>query len=379
MDFEFSYEQRALAESLSRFIGEAFPSRATVQHVGVDREPGAAWAKLAEIGAIGVLFPHEAGGYGEGAFDVVNVFEVLGRERLVDQPFLPVLLAGAMLSVSGPHRALFQALLEGEAVVTLAHCEADGAWEPEYVTTRARRHGDAWVLDGIKAGVPHGGQARFMIATARVSGASADADGIGAFLVPMDHEGVRVRAYPEIDGGQAAEVHLNAVAVGGDALIGAPGQAFEMLETSLAWGVLALCAQAVGAMDRLMEATIEYLKVRCQFDVPIGGNQALQHRVVEMMLAIEQSRSAVINAAAAPAPAGTLCPMAVAAAKITVGRAATLVAEEAIQLHGGIGMTWELDAAHYAGWLSMFDLRMGGEEVHLERYLRLKDFRAGNG
>ncbi|WP_418320095.1 acyl-CoA dehydrogenase family protein [Piscinibacter sakaiensis] len=368
MNFEYTYEQTSLAESITRCIKDTLPTPShrsrqferTPEHAGT-------WQALAEIGAVGVLFDQEVGGYGEDLFDVVNVFEVFGRALLVDQPFLGTLMAGRVLAASTPHHDLLQAVIAGESVVTLAHCETDATWEPSYVTTRAERQGDAWVLDGVKAAVPNARDAKDFVVSARTAGAPEDKAGITMFLVPAVGKGVKVRSYPEIDGGRAAEVAFESVVLDDKAIIGAEGQAFRTLERGIAIGTLALCAQAVGAMDALINDTIEYLKVRKQFATPIGRNQAIQHRIVEMMIALEEARSSVINAAAQSDEAAFL--KAAAAAKITTNASSRLIGEEAIQLHGGIGMTWELESAHYASWLSMVGVRLGDDDMHLERYL----------
>ena len=373
MEFEFSYEQKTLAQSISRCIRDGLPPppvRAK-EMAGGGSSSGQVWSSLSEIGAVGALFHESVGGYGESAFDILNVFEVLGRELLVDQPFLACLLAGGILAKSPSHAELFGELVQGSVIATLAHCEGDGAWEPEYVTTSARSQADRWILDGVKAAVPNADEAHMLVVSARTSGAASDSTGISTFLVPADQAGVVIRAYPEIDGARAAEVTLQSVELPQEALIGHLDGAFASLAESIAMGTLALSTQAVGAMETLTGITTEYLKVRRQFGNVIGSNQALQHRIVEMMLVAEQSRSAVINAADLASSSRLDFLKAVAAAKVTTGAAATQIAEEAIQMHGGIGMTWELDAAHYASWLSMFDLRLGDAETHLARYLEL--------
>jgi alkylation response protein AidB-like acyl-CoA dehydrogenase len=190
--------------------------------------------------------------------------------------------------------------------------------------------------------------------------------------VPVDAAGVHRRGYPVIDGERAAEITLQGVAVDSDALLGGEGDGFELLERAIGAGIVALAAESLGAMDAAKEATLDYLRTRKQFGVPIGSFQALQHRMADMLLEIEQARSALINAAAAlEDPDRIRRERALSAAKVTVGRVGTLVAEESIQLHGGIGMTWELPVAHYAKRLVMNDHRLGDEDHHLERYIAL--------
>ncbi len=237
---------------------------------------------------------------------------------------------------------------------------------------RAERSGDGWTLNGAKAVVTGGEHADLFLVSARTSGAEDDAAGISLFLVSAGTPGVTVRGYDLIDGGRAAELGFENVALGADSLLGEAGAGHALLEHATGRGILALCAEAVGAMDCARDATLEYLRTRRQFGVPIGSFQALQHRMADVLLEIEQARSAVINAAAAlDHPDRATRERALSAAKYTIGRIGTLVAEESIQLHGGIGMTWELPLAHYAKRLVMIDHQLGDEDHHLRRYIAL--------
>jgi alkylation response protein AidB-like acyl-CoA dehydrogenase len=207
---------------------------------------------------------------------------------------------------------------------------------------------------------------------ARSTGSVDDEAGISLFLVPAKAKGVARRGYPTIDGGRAAEVVLGRVEVGADALLGEAGAGYATLERAVGAGLVALAAESLGAMDVAKDATLEYLRTRKQFGVPIGSFQALQHRMADMLVEVEQARSAVINAAAALDNDDRVArERALSAAKVTAGRAGTLVAEESIQMHGGIGMTWELPLAHYAKRLVMIDHQLGDEDHHLARYVAL--------
>ncbi len=229
----------------------------------------------------------------------------------------------------------------------------------------------AYALNGVKSVVQNAENADAFVVSARVSGEIEDEAGISLFIVPADAKGVSVRGYPTIDGGRAAEVTLQDVQLPGDALLGAAGSGYATLEKAVGAGIVALCAEALGAMDEAKKATLEYLRTRKQFGVPIGSFQALQHRMASMLLEIEQARSAVINAAAALSAERIVRERALSAAKYSIGRIGTLVAEESIQMHGGIGMTWELPLAHYAKRLVMIDHQLGDEDHHLERYIAL--------
>ncbi len=373
MNFQHTEDRRMLADTLNRFISEQY-GFATRDRIARSAEGFSSdlWGRFAQLGVIGALFDETDGGFGGGGFDISVVFESLGR-GLVVEPFLDTLIVGRAVAQSGndAQKAVLGELIDGSRIVALAHGEPDSHYELARVTTRAQRSGNAWQLNGAKAVVQHGEHASILLVSARTSGADDSADGITLFLVPCDTAGVNVRGYRKIDGGRAAEVTFDNVTLGDDALLGKVGEGFATLEYAVACGVLALCAEAVGAMDVAKDYTLEYLRTRKQFGVPIGSFQALQHRMADLLLEIEQARSAVINAAAALAGERKARERAVSAAKYSIGRIGALVAEESIQLHGGIGMTWELPLAHYAKRLVMIDHQLGDEDHHLERFIAL--------
>jgi alkylation response protein AidB-like acyl-CoA dehydrogenase len=330
------------------------------------------WQELAELGVIGALFSEADGGFGGAGFDIAVVFESLGR-GLVVEPFLCAVLAGrAIAAAEGSARKQWiEKIIAGESIAAFAHDEPDAHYTLAHVQTRAEQVGSDWLLSGAKAVVQHGESADVFVVSARNSGAVEDEAGICLFLVPADAKGVTVRGYPTIDGGRAAELTLQDVKLPADALLGAPGAGFAAIENAVGAGILALCSEALGAMDEAKKATLEYLQTRKQFGQFIGSFQALQHRMANMLLEIEQARSAVINAAAALNAERVVRERALSAAKFSIGRIGTLVAEESIQMHGGIGMTWELPLAHYAKRLIMIDHQLGDEDHHLARYIEL--------
>ena len=371
MNFQHTEDRRMLADTLNRFVSEQYGfetrDRLARSDVGFSRE---LWGQFAELGIIGALFSEAEGGFGGDGFDIAVVFESLGR-GLVVEPFLGALIVGRAVAHAGndAQKALIANLIDGSVVAALAHEEPGSHYELSNVTTRAVRRANGWVLAGAKAVVQQAEEAGVLLVSARTSGADDAEDGISLFLVPRDAAGLTVRGYRKIDGGRAAEVVLDDVCVGDDALLGPQDAGFATLERSIGFGVLALCAEAVGAMDVAKDFTLEYLRTRKQFGVAIGSFQALQHRMADLLLEIEQARSAVINAAAALGTGGVARERALSAAKYSIGRIGALVAEECIQLHGGIGMTWELPLAHYAKRLVMIDHQLGDEDHHLERYI----------
>jgi len=379
MNFQHTEDRRMLADTLKRFISEQY-GFATRDRIARSEHgfSTALWARFAELGIIGALFDEANGGFGGGGFDISIVFESLGR-GLVVEPFLDTLIVGRAIARSGSdaQKTALAELIDGSRIVALAHGEPDSHYELARVTTRARRgvnadgSGNGWTLTGKKAVVQHGEQASWFLVSARTSGDDEAQAGITLFVVPRDAAGVSVRGYRKIDGGRAAEVTLDNVALGDAALLGSADAGFATLEYALSCGVLALCAEAVGAMDVAKDYTLDYLRTRKQFNVPIGSFQALQHRMADLLLDIEQARSAVINAAAALDGERIARERAVSAAKYSIGRIGARVAEECIQLHGGIGMTWELPLAHYAKRLVMIDHQLGDEDHHLERFVAL--------
>lgn len=373
MNFEHTEDRRMLADSLNRFIAEqyAFETRDRIAKSaqGFSSE---IWQQFAELGVIGALFSEADGGFGGGGFDVAVVFEALGR-GLVVEPLLGAVMAGEAISVAGSdaQKGVLAEIIGGTTIAALAHDEPETHYELSRVQTRAERSGDGWVLNGAKAVVQQGEQANLFVVSARTSGAVDDEAGISLFLVPAKAQGLVLRGSPAIDGGRVAELTLDNVKLGASALLGAEGQGYATLERATGRGLLALCAEALGAMEAAKTATLEYLRTRKQFGTLIGSFQALQHRMADLLLEIEQARSAVINAAAAIDADRVTRERALSAAKVSIGRIGTLVAEESIQMHGGIGMTWELPLAHYAKRLVMIDHQLGDEDHHLQRYIAL--------
>jgi alkylation response protein AidB-like acyl-CoA dehydrogenase len=374
MNFNQTESRRMLTESLDRYLGEQYGIRErhaiSVSATGYSAKH---WAALADMGAIGALFSEDQGGYGGEGFDIATVFEALGR-GLVVEPFLASgVLAGSALVHAGnrEQRALIAGLIDGSHIATLAHEEADSRYAFHQVATQAVRAGEGYVISGAKAVVPFGDQAQTLVVSARTSGATTDASGISLFLVPASAPGVTLRGHPNADGTRAAAIAFDQVRVPASALLGAEGAGLATLEFAIGRSILALCAEALGIMDVIRRFTVEYLQTRKQFGKPIGSFQALQHRMATVLLEIEQARSAVINAASNLSADRITRERSLSAAKLTIGRTGTLVAEECIQLHGGMGVAWEMTMPHYAKRLVMIDHQLGDEDHHLARYIAL--------
>ncbi|SAL00931.1 acyl-CoA dehydrogenase family protein [Caballeronia ptereochthonis] len=373
MNFQHTEDRRMLADSLNRFMAEQYGfdvrDRIARSEEGYSRDM---WRRFCELGIVGAFFDESAGGFGGDGFDIAVVFEALGR-GLVVEPFLDALIVGRALAYAGNdrQREIVAKMIDGAAIAAFAHDEPGSHYELARVTARAARRGDGWVLNGAKGVVRQGEHADVLLVSARTSSGEHDQAGISLFVVPREAKGVHVRGYRMIDGGRAAEVLLEDVTLDADTLVGDEGAGFGTLEQAVGYGLVALASEAVGAMDVAKEHTLEYLRTRKQFGVPIGTFQALQHRMADVLLEIEQARSAAINAAAAVGGAGVERERALSAAKYSIGRIGARVAEESIQLHGGIGMTWELALSHYAKRLVMIDHQLGDEDHHLARYIEL--------
>jgi hypothetical protein len=371
MDFTPTDERRMLADTLGRYLATEYDFEARKRAMAApDGFSRAAWAGMAELGVVGALFDEAAGGFGGAGFDVGTVFEALGRSIVVE-PFLGTLLAGRLLAAGGADGELLASIIDGSTLATAALFEADGRYDAMRVAMRAERSGEDWVLTGTKAVVPMLEAADVVVVSARTGGQGAAEAGISLFAVRRGAPGVEVRGYGLIDGARGGELRLDGARLDASCLVGPEGGAAPLIEAALAAGVVALSYEALGAMGAARDATLDYLRTRVQFGAPIGKSQVLQHRMATVEIEIEQARSPAINAAASLDGDRHTRERAVSAAKYTIGRVGTLVAEEAIQMHGGIGMTWELPLSHYAKRIVMIDHQLGDEDYHLQRYIDL--------
>jgi len=374
MNFEHTEERRMLADSLNRFIAEQYTFEARNRIAATPEGMSATfWQQFAELGVPGALVREQDGGFGGGGFDIAVVFEALGRGLVVEPLLGSAVLAAEAIAHAGneAQRAHLEGIVDGSVIAAFAHDEPGSHYEMARLATRAERQGDGWVLNGAKAVVAQGEAAHFFVVSARVEGAIDDEAGIALFVVPADAPGLTITGSPSIDGGRVAELKFDNVALGANDVLGEAGQGYATLERAIGRGVLALCAESLGAMEAAKAATLDYLRTRKQFGMLIGSFQALQHRMADLLLEVEQARSAVINAAAALDADRLTRERALSAAKMSIGRIGTLVAQECIQLHGGIGMTWELPLAHYAKRIVMIDHQLGDEDHHLQRYIAL--------
>jgi alkylation response protein AidB-like acyl-CoA dehydrogenase len=373
MDFTYSNEQVALQETLQRFISRdyGFERRRELARSELGFSAGA-WAQYAELGLLSLPFPEEFGGLGGNAVDVMLVMEQIGRGLLLE-PFLSsVVMCGGLIrdAASDSLKAdLLPRIGAGELKLALACYEPAGRYDLSRVACTAARSGGGWRLSGQKIVVLDAPSADYFLVSARVGGGAENAQGVSLFLIERGTAGLSLHSYPTQSGGRAADLRLDDVAFGADALIGAPGSGVAIVERAVDKGVAALCAETVGIIAALNEATLNYLKTRKQFGVPIGKFQALQHRMADMFIAAEQSRSMAVNAAVyADSEDAAVRRRAVSGAKAYIGRAARLVGQEAVQMHGAMGVVDDVIVSHYFKRLTMIDMSLGDVDHHLARF-----------
>jgi pimeloyl-CoA dehydrogenase small subunit len=375
MDFDLNEEQRLLKETLERLIGDryAFEQRKVYGQSpeGWSRE---LWRQYAELGLLGLPFAERYGGSGGGPIETMIAMESFGR-ALALEPFLAtVVLGGGFLRHGGTAEqcaGLIPRIADGSLTLAFAHTERQSRYNLADISTKAVRDGAGWVLDGEKGVVLHGDTADQLIVTARSGGGRRDRDGVGVFIVDAKEAGVSRRGYPTQDGLRAAEITLAGVRVGPEGVIGEPGAALPLVERVVDEAIAALCAEAVGAMAVMHELTVDYLKTRRQFGREIGSFQVLQHRAVDMLVALEQARSMAMFATMMTADENAdERRSAASAAKVQIGRSGRLVGQQAIQLHGGIGMTMEYKVGHYFKRVTMIDAMFGDTGHHLRELAR---------
>ncbi|PUB18992.1 acyl-CoA dehydrogenase family protein [Yoonia sediminilitoris] len=374
MNFDLTDERQMLQDGLRRLLRDSYTADA--QKIIAESDTGYSpkiWDSLAEMGLIGALFTEKQGGFAGAGFDLALVHEEMGRVGAVDPLIDTAVLGGGLIAACGndAQKALVEEVIAGTAHLALAHGEPTSRFDLSHVQTSATRNNDGYVLDGRKAVVVNAPNADHLIVSARTAGDVADRDGISLFLVPTATKGITLRSYPVVGGGLAAEVTLDQGQVDTGALLGPEGAAFDALATAHARATLAICAEALGLMEAIRDLTIDYLKTRKQFGVPIGKFQVLQHRMADVALEIEQARSAVINLAGHVDAVPQVRDVHVSATKNLIGTVARQVVEESIQMHGGIGLTAEYELGHFVKRLTMVDHRFGDTMYHLERFIAL--------
>jgi alkylation response protein AidB-like acyl-CoA dehydrogenase len=372
MDFNFTEEQTLLENMVTSFVRDNYPWE--VREAIVKTEEGwkpENWSQFAELGLLGVPFAEEFGGLGGSVVDTMIVMEQFGKGLIVE-PYMPsVVLAGGLISSLGSKEqveSIIPNIISGDSRYAFAHSEPQSRFDLFDVKTSAAVSGDDFILNGFKSVVFGGPIATHLIISARTSGDQRDTNGITLFLVDKKSEGLTLQNYPTIDEYRASEVVIENLKVSKDMVLGEVDNAYNAIDENIDRSTIAVCAEAVGILEVLKDATIDYCKNRKQFGQAIGKNQSIQHRLVDMMIEYEQSKSILYMACTSDLSDPTSRKKAVSAAKARIGKAIKYVGENAIQLHGGMGMVDEYLVSHYFKRATMLGVLFGNEDYHMKRF-----------
>jgi alkylation response protein AidB-like acyl-CoA dehydrogenase len=373
MDFSFSEEQILLRNSVARTLADAygFESWRAFTRSGEGRDPRH-WRQFAELGLMAAPLPEAFGGLGGSAVDAMVIMKEFGKALVIEPYVSTVIVGGGMIARAGSEaqkKEWLSKIAAGEAIIAAAFVEPPGRFDLATVATTAKRQGAAYVLNGRKAVVIGAPWADALLVTARIAGAEREANGIAIFLVDKQAKGVSARDYPTVDGARASEITFENVEVPAGRLIGEADGGFALAEQAADEAIAAHSAEAVGCMNVLLDATVAYSKARSQFGQPIGKFQALQHRMADMFVQLELSVSATLMATLKLA--GPERRQTASAAKVQIGKAGRFVGQQAVQIHGGMGMTDELNVGHYFKRLTMIDALYGNVDYHLKRFAGL--------
>ncbi|MFZ6874609.1 acyl-CoA dehydrogenase family protein [Undibacterium sp. Di27W] len=376
MDFNLTQEQTQFADALRRWVEKDYGFEQRKQIIeSAEGISSKAWAGLAELGALALPVPEEQGGFDGSAIDMLVIMQELGR-GIVIEPYFATVMGAEFLKKSDKHADVLEQISAGEVKLANALGERQSRHDLFDIATTASKSGDGFVLNGSKTVVLHGAQADKLIVSARSSGAQRDTYGISLFVVDANAEGVSHRDYRTIDGYRAADISFSNVQVGADTLLSAVDGGWELLDAVADYGVTLLCAESIGIMEAITAATLDYLKTRQQFGVPIGKFQVLQHRMAEMFMEMEQARSMATLAAVKIASDNVEeRRRTVSAAKARIGQAAKYIGQQAVQLHGGMGVTNELPVAHMFKRLTTIELTLGDTDHHLARFVAQPGFK----
>ena len=373
MDFSFSDEQTLLQESVSRFITNDYGFESRQKHSRSDAGYSFEnWQTFAELGWLGVPFSENHGGFGGGAVETMLMMEEFGKGLVVEPYLATVVACGSALNEAGSEdqkTAYIPEIIDGSKLWALAFAEPQGRFNLADLTTTATANGGTYLLSGHKSVVINGPNANFFILSARSSGEQRDETGVSLFIVPSDAKGLSRRDYPTVDGQRASELILDNVELDESNRLGDEGQGLNILQQAIDFATLAIGSEAVGCMEVLYKDTVEYCKNREQFGQPIGKFQVLQHRMVDMFMEHEQAKSLMFMAAMRwDEGYGAQAQKAVSAFKVQVGKSGKFVGQSAVQLHGGMGMTDELNIGHYFKRLTIIDTMFGNVDHHLKRF-----------
>mgnify|MGYP000020577255 CR=1 FL=1 len=375
MDFTYTETQDMVRDTLSRFLADTydFDKRRAMLGSEAGRDP-AIWQSLAtELGMLGAPFSEEHGGLGGGALENAIVMEEMGKVMAVEPYLQTVVIGGGALKAVGGAQAdaVIPEIIAGNCIIAFAYAEPQGRYNLANIKTTAKKDGGGYVLNGHKSVVYAAPWATHLLVTARTGGSGSERDGLSLFLVDAKADGIVRRDYPTVDGFRASEVYFENVAIPGDALLGGEGTGLPLIEQIVDEATVAVCAEACGVTAKLHEGTLEYTQQRKQFGQPISRFQVLQHRMVDMFMEVEQAKSMTIMATLKMGEDANDRMAAVSQAKAKVGRACKFVGQNAVQTHGGIGITDELAIGHYFKRATMIENQFGSVDHHYDRFERL--------
>ena len=372
MNFELSEEQKMIQQNVERFVQENYdlPKRVELS----SQDPGYSkdyWNSMAELGWLGLPFIEEDGGFGGNQIDTLVIMEQFGK-GLVLEPFLAnVVLGGGAIQMGGSEELkneMLSSLIEGSKQLTLAYAEQQSRFDLEDVSTSARQEGDKYIINGQKSMVLNAESSDHIVVVTRTSGGQVDEEGITLFLVDSDSKGLKRNNFPTVDGLRASEITFDNVEVNSERMIGGLNKGFIILRTVTNNAILALCAEAVGAMEVLYKDTVEYTQQREQFDHPLSDFQVLQHRMVDMFMEYEQCKSLLFRATMETIQDPDMAQRTIHALKHLIGKSGIFVGENAVQLHGGMGVTEELRVGHFFKRLLVIDSQFGNADFHLDKF-----------
>lgn len=374
MNFDHTEEQNMLRDSIAKWAAGQYDFDKRREALKSEDGWKKNWATFAELGLLAAPLPEEAGGLGGGPIDIAVVMEEFGK-ALVVEPYVSTVVigAGALLAAGDDAQkaAHLEAIASGERIIAFAQAEPKSRWALNDVSTTAKKDGAGFVLNGQKAVVLGAPQADYLLVSARTAGGQRDEKGVSLFVVPKNAKGVSTRDYPTMDGSRAAEVYLENVSVGAEALLGAADGALPLIERLVDEANAAYNHEAVGAMRMMTSSTQEYAKTRKQFGRAIADFQVLQHRMVDMFMHTEESVSMALLATLKLGESDAERAKAVSAAKVSIGRAGRFIGQAAVQIHGGMGVTDEMRVGHYFKRVTMLDSTFGNVDFHLKRYTAL--------
>ena len=374
MNFELSEEQKMIQQSVERFVQENYdlPKRVELS----SQDPGYSkdyWNSMAELGWLGLPFTEEVGGFGGNQIDTLVIMEQFGK-GLVLEPFLAnIVLGGGAIQMGGSEelkKEMLSSLIEGSKQITLAYAEQQSRFDLEDVATSARKEGEKYIINGQKSMVLNAESADHLVVVTRTNGSQVDEEGITLFLVDSDSKGLERNNFPTVDGLRASEITFDNVEVNSERMIGDPNKGFSILRTITNNAILALCAEAVGAMEVLYKDTVEYTQQREQFDHPLSDFQVLQHRMVDMFMEYEQCKSLLFRATMETIQDPSMAQRTIHALKHLIGKSGIFVGENAVQLHGGMGVTEELRVGHFFKRLLVIDSQFGNADFHLDKFTK---------